>query len=113
MPRFLIDANLPYRFGLWHGPDFVHLHDLGEDWPDQKVWEYAQTSDLVIVTKDSDFAHWVMLSDPSPRVIRFRIGNMRLRDFHAFANTIWPRLVGLSSDHKLVIVTRAQIEAIS
>ncbi len=22
MPRFLIDANLPYRFAIWRGPDY-------------------------------------------------------------------------------------------
>lgn len=113
MPRFLIDANLPYRFSLWHGDDFVHVYDLGDDLPDAEVWEYARKNDLVIVTKDSDFSHWIMLSAPPPRVIRFRIGNMRLRDFHAFAKHLWPRLCQLSLDHKLLIVFNDRIETIA
>ena len=31
MARFLIDANLPYRFALWQGEDYLHVYDLGDD----------------------------------------------------------------------------------
>lgn len=113
MPRFLIDANLPYRFGLWQGTDFVHQRDIGDTWSDREVWEYAKARDLVIVTKDSDFSHWMMFSDPPPRVIRFRIGNMRLRELHSFVNGQWSQLATLTRNHKLLIVTRESIEAIN
>ena len=112
-PRFLIDANLPYRFSLWQGSDFVHVFDLGDDWPDEKVWNYARSNDQVIVTKDSDFSHWIMLSAPPPRVVRFTVGNIRLRDFHVLANELWPRICQLVTDHKLVLVHRDRIEAIA
>ena len=41
MARFLIDANLPYRFALWHGEDYLHVYDLGDDMPDAAIWQYA------------------------------------------------------------------------
>ena len=56
MPRFLIDANLPYRFSLWHGKDYLHVYDLGDDKPDAAVWQYAKEHDLIIVSKDADFS---------------------------------------------------------
>lgn len=34
MARFLIDVNLPYRFSLWSGDDFMHMRDIGERWSD-------------------------------------------------------------------------------
>ena len=111
--RFLIDANLPFRFSLWHGEEYLHVYDLGDDLPDADVWEHARRNDLVIVTKDADFSHWAMLSDPPPRVVRFRVGNMRLRDFHAFANQVWPKVRALSASHKLVIIFRDRIETIA
>ena len=37
MPRFLIDLNLPRYFSLWHGPDFVHQAELGDEWTDMQM----------------------------------------------------------------------------
>jgi hypothetical protein len=30
--RFLIDANLPYRFEIWRGPAFTRVFDLTLPW---------------------------------------------------------------------------------
>jgi predicted nuclease of predicted toxin-antitoxin system len=113
MPRFLIDANLPYRFALWHGEDFLHVYDLGDDMPDAAIWQYAKEHNLIIVSKDADFSDWVMLSDPPPKVIHLRIGNMRLRDLFIFLQRVWPQLDDLSATHKLVIVHETVIEYIA
>lgn len=113
MPRFLIDANLPYRFDLWQGEAFQHVYDLGDDLPDAEIWRHAREHDLVIVTKDADFSHWIMLSDPPPKVVRFRVGNLRLRDFHALANRVWPSVMELLGEHKLIIVWSDRIEAVA
>jgi hypothetical protein len=37
MAKFLIDANLPYRFSLWQGPDYVHVFDLNDRWADWEI----------------------------------------------------------------------------
>ena len=92
MSRFLIDANLPYRWDVWRGERFLHVFDLGDDLPDRVIWERARSDDLVIVTKDSDFSAWALLAEPPPRVVHFRIGNLRLRDFAALVERIWPTI---------------------
>lgn len=112
MPRFLIDVNLPYRFALWSGDDYVHMRDLGESWTDTEVWRYAQERDLVIVSKDTDFSDRVMVSRPPPHVVHIRFGNMRMRDFHGLMVRLWPRIVELSAANKLVRVYPDRIEAI-
>ena len=33
MAKYLIDANLPYRFSLWQGEDYSHVFDIGDDLP--------------------------------------------------------------------------------
>ena len=86
MPRMLIDVNLPYRFALWTGDDYLHMRDLGETWTDSQIWQYAREHDMVIVSKDTDFSDRVMLTRPPPRVVHIRIGNMRIHDFHAHMN---------------------------
>src|SRR4029079_16931340 len=82
MARFVIDVNLPYYFSVWKGPDFSHLRDLGDDWTDTRIWNYARQEGLTIVTKDTDFSDRVLLAAPPPRVIHIRLGNMKIREIH-------------------------------
>lgn len=113
MARFLIDATLPYRFALWQGEDYCHVFDIGDDLPDSAIWQYAQQHDLIIVSKDADFSDRIMLSDPPPRVIHLRIGNMRMRDLFAFLHRVWPQIIEISASHKLIIVRESLIECIA
>jgi predicted nuclease of predicted toxin-antitoxin system len=110
--RFLIDANLPYRFTLWSGEDFQHMRDVGETWTDSQIWQYARSHQLIIVTKDTDFSDRIMVSNPPPRVVHIRLGNMRMRDFHGLISDLWPQIVALSAGNRLVRVYRDRIEAI-
>ena len=57
MAKFLIDVNLPYHFNLWHDKDCIHQHDIGDEWPDENIWNFAQKEGLNIVSKDSDFSN--------------------------------------------------------
>ena len=113
MARYLIDANLPYRFSLWQGDAYVHVYDIGDDMPDSAIWHYAQENLLTIVTKDADFSDRIMLQEPPPRIIHLRIGNMRLRDLFAFLQNVWPRVEELSASNRLVIVRPTLIECVT
>lgn len=113
MPRFLIDANLPYRFSLWQGDDYVHVFDLGDALPDSAIWRHARENNLTIVTKDADFSDLIMSAGPPPRVIHLRIGNMRLRDLFAFLERVWPQASALSANNKLVILHPTLIECVT
>lgn len=61
MPRYLVDANLPYRFSIWNNEFYKHQFDLGDEWKVSKIWEYAKANDLTIITKDADFYHKIIL----------------------------------------------------
>lgn len=112
MARFLIDANLPYRFRLWQGPDYVHVFDLNDMWPDSEIWRYAREQRLTIVTKDADFSILAILNEPPPWVIHLRIDNMKMRELHAFLQRVWPEVNRLSTTHKLVNVYTDRIVTI-
>ena len=73
MPKYLIDVNLPYRFGLWNTSEYIHQFDLGDDWSDEQIWDYAKKHNLTIVSKDADFSNKILLKTPPPRVIHIRI----------------------------------------
>lgn len=112
MAGFLIDANLPYRFALWQGSEYTHVFDLDDSWPDSEIWQYAKAEGLTIVTKDADFSTRAMVSQPPPRVIHLRIGNLRMRDFHKLLQQIWPQVLVLNATHRLLTVYPDRIEGI-
>ena len=62
MARYLIDANLPRWFSLWAGGDCEFVHDLGADWSDSKIWDYAAANGLTIVSKDADFSDRALIA---------------------------------------------------
>lgn len=113
MAKFLIDANLPYRFSIWHGRDFIHQFDLGDEWTDQKIWNYARKNKLTVVTKDTDFSNLVMTSTPPPKVIHLKIGNMKINELHAFIHKTWEEIVELNKNYRLIRVYKNQIETIN
>lgn len=110
--RFLIDVNLPYRFSLWSGDDFAHMRDIGERWSDTEIWRYARERDLTILTKDADFSDRALVSAPPPRVVHFRFGNMKMREFHGLVHRSWPQILALCQDNRLIRVYEDRIEAI-
>lgn len=112
MLRFLIDANLPYYFSVWRGPDYVHLRDLDDRWTDRQVWSYAKERSLTIVTKDTDFSDRMLLATPPPRVVHIRCGNMRMSEFHEVIASRWDSICSLSNACKLVQVFSDRIEGI-
>ena len=112
MKRFLIDANLPTRVPTWQNESFLFVADIDEKWSDSEIWNYSRKNDYTIITKDADFSNRIIIAKPPPRVIHFRIGNMRLRDLIAFIDDKWPSIKRASEAHKLVNVYRDRIESV-
>lgn len=75
--KFLIDANLPYRFSVWQGPDYVHVLDLNDRWADWEIGDYAKTHGLTIATKDADFYNRITHEQVYPHQISQVPGSSR------------------------------------
>ena len=112
MPKFLIDANLPYYFSLWNSPDFIHQKDIDDEWTDKQIWDYASENNLTIITKDSDFSNKIILREPPPKIIHIRFGNMKMKEFHGIISKYWNDINEASSIFKLVNVFEDRIESI-
>jgi predicted nuclease of predicted toxin-antitoxin system len=67
---------------------------------------------MVIVSKDADFSDRVMLSDPPPRVVHVRLGNMRMREFHAILSQHWPWVLEHVSQFRLIRIYADRIEGV-
>lgn len=112
MPRFIIDVNLPHRFHHWATADFVFAKDFDVSWPDDAIWDYAFANDLVIVTVDTDFYDRALVAKTGPKIIHFKLYNLRLKDWHPLVSRVWPQVVTLVDTHRMVIVYRDRIDAL-
>lgn len=112
MAKFLVDVNLPYRFSLWKDNAYIHQTDLGDEWTDTQIWNYAKENNLTIITKDADFSNRIIFHEPPPKVIHIRFGNLKMREFFKVIIAIWSNVIDLNENHKLVNVFRDRIEAI-
>ena len=110
MARYLVDANLPYYFSVWNTPDFIHVKDLDDTWSDEKIWEYAKTNQLIIITKDSDFSVKALFTETFPKVIHIRFGNLKFSVFHETISKFWKRIDENMDDHKLANVFKDTVE---
>lgn len=63
VPKYIVDANLPYYFSLWNNSDFIHVKDLDDSWSDEIIWQYAKENNLTIITKDADFSLKVLYKE--------------------------------------------------
>lgn len=88
------------------------MKDIDDQWNDSKIWEYARIHDLTIITKDADFSNRIIFSEPPPRVIHLRFGNLRFNDFYQVISTQWKAIVELSEACKLVNVFTDNIQGV-
>ena len=112
MAKYLIDANLPYYFGLWNSPDFVHIKDIDDSLSDEQIWDYARQNDLIIISKDADFSLKVLIKGPPPKVIHLKFGNLKMSAFHDVIVKIWDQVENKLEDHSLINVYIDRIESI-
>ena len=85
--KLLFDQNLSPRLSRSLAdlfPESVHIRDIGlRDGSDIEIWEYAKKHGFVIISKDTDFEDWHLLSGWPPKVIRIAIGNSKVDDIEA------------------------------
>jgi predicted nuclease of predicted toxin-antitoxin system len=85
---------------------------LGDSPTDTQLWNYAKEHELIILSKDADFFNRMIISEPPPKIVQLKIGNMRKNDFHNFLSSIWPEVESALQKHKLVRVYRNHLECI-
>lgn len=113
LKKYLIDVNLPYYFSLWKGEEFIHLKDINETQTDSQVWDYSKTNNLTIITKDSDFSNRILLSEPPPKVIHIKFGNLKMKRFFDVLSLAWEPIKNTSEKYKLVNVFADRVEGIN
>lgn len=77
MNGFLFDENLPVNIEFSPALKVKHVTSLKPSTTDTEIWEYTSKNHLVIVTKDADFSDRMIVSNPPPKVIHLKFGNMK------------------------------------
>ncbi|WP_051668684.1 DUF5615 family PIN-like protein [Deinococcus frigens] len=108
----LLDENVSARLRGAFDLPVVHVTDWQGGLKDWALWERATQDALVIVTQDADFTERMLAQQPPPWVVHVRTGNMRVADFRALIDLVWPRVWELLEGHKLVVIYRDRLEAV-
>ena len=103
--KFLVDANLPRKFTWFNNTDFSFAHDWGDAYPDRAIWDHALENDQIILTRDSDYFHWIIQSKISPKVIYFKLQQQGRKEPEAYFALCWKQICELIKTHKMVIAT--------
>jgi predicted nuclease of predicted toxin-antitoxin system len=104
MKGLLVDENQPAGLRLPSKLAAIHASEISASASDTVVWDHARRQRLVIVTKDADFSHRIIASDPPPWIVHVRLGNLRLRPFIQHLALVWPTIESLLPKHKLISV---------
>ena len=107
--RFLVDQQLPPALAHWlgqkgHDADHVFLLGLGES-DDSDLWRHAAANNLIVVSKDSDFAERRLRSNDGPTIIWLRVGNTTNAVLFALLEDHWAAIeIGLAGASSVIEV---------
>ncbi len=114
--RFLVDTQLPAEVAYFlqtQGHQAEHVLELGlGQSKDNVLWEYAEKHHAVIVTKDEDFADWIVRGRPGPSVVWLRIGNSTNAILLTWLASLWPQIQARLTQGERLIEVRTEIQAI-
>jgi predicted nuclease of predicted toxin-antitoxin system len=95
--HFLVDAQLPPALARWledNGQMAEHVFDRGmAAASDREIWEYAEATGAIIVTKDEDFAQRRSITSGGPSVLWIRRGNTTRRQLLVWFAPLLPAVI--------------------
>ena len=81
---FLLDENISFKVAKLIEevyPNVVHVRDVAlVNVSDMRIWEYAKTNNLSIVTYDNDFLNISLLKGSPPKIILLKSGNRATKE---------------------------------
>lgn len=110
--KYLVDVNLPYKFAFFNNSNFIHQRELNSCSKDSEIWDFCKEKILTILTKDADFVERIIVSEPPPKVIHFKLGNCSIKTLYDFFEQKWNTIEEFSQSYKLVNVYWDRIEGI-
>lgn len=76
---------------------------------DKDIWQYATDKNLVIVTKDNDFCDKFLITEKSPKIVHFQIGNATLKELENYFEANWFTIIARSVEHDFIIAHKDEV----
>ncbi len=107
--HFLVDVNLPKYFRFFNHPNFAFVADMDLRMEDKDIWQYATDKNLVILTKDNDFYDKFLLTEKSPKIVHFQIGNATLKELGNYFEANWFTIIARLVEHDFIIAHKDEV----
>lgn len=65
---------------------------------------------MIILTRDSDYFHWVMQAKASPKIVYFKLQQQGRKELETYFSLHWERICKLIKDHRMEIATMDALE---
>ncbi|MFN4198238.1 MAG: DUF5615 family PIN-like protein [Flavobacterium sp.] len=86
--KFLFDQNISHRVLKYVLDEYPESTTVKEqnliNASDRTIWDFAKTHDYIIITQDSDFNDLNSLYGFPPKIIWFRLGNLKTKEIGDF-----------------------------
>ncbi len=106
---FLIDVHLSISLSKFLSQQSectsVHVNQILQKWhtPDAEICKYADTKNLVVITKDSDFKNSHFINKTPKKIIRVALGNISNVDLILLFTKYLPVILPLSKRNNFYI----------
>ncbi len=107
--RLLLDQNVSPKLVETLSelfPESVHTQNVSlNSASDEEVWAFAKANNLIILTKDSDFAERSLLFGFPPKIIWIRKGNCSTKDIEKILKDNFEEIRMLSENKDIGIIS--------
>ena len=105
--KFLIDAQLPYLLRNWlcdKGHDAIHTRDLPRKnlTEDLEIMEVAEDQNRIVISKDSDFIKYYLITGKPKKLIAITTGNIINQELILLFENNFPALQELIAKHDFI-----------
>ncbi len=109
---YFVDINLPKEFSFFQNGDFVFVKDISNSLPDSKIWDLALEKNYIILTRDKDFYYRALQSGNCPKIVLFRLGNIKNHQLVLYFQKHWIQIENFLQNHRLIVLWPAEIQIV-
>ena len=110
--QFLCDVHISYKivnFLTSLGYETIHVNNLPDKWftKDKDICKYADSNNLIVITKDSDFRNSYFIHKTPKKLIKINLGNISNADLISILTEIIETIAKIDSlPHYLIEIEK-------
>jgi predicted nuclease of predicted toxin-antitoxin system len=116
--KFIVDAQLPKRLTqlfLKTGFSCSHTSDLpfGNLTSDSEIRRLSMLSNLIVITKDTDFFHSYLLRKEPYKLVFVAVGNLKLSDLITHFESLLPNIIDAIRTNGMIEINLQGVKVIT